>query len=57
MAHVVDKSTPMVTLDSVLVVQEFSDVFSEDLPDLPPNKELEFEIKLLPGSALISIPP
>ena len=34
LAHVVDKSTSKVTLRSVSVVQEFSDVFFKDLPSL-----------------------
>ena len=38
-------------------MQEFSDVFSEDLPRLPPDRELEFGIELLSGSAPIFIPP
>ena len=57
LAHVVDKSTLEVALDNVPIVREFLDVFSKDLSSLPPNKELEFEIELLLGSALISIPP
>ena len=52
-----DKSSPEMTIESVPVVCEFFYVFSDDLPGLPPNRELEFEIELLPGSALISIPP
>ena len=56
LAYVVDKSTLEVALDSVLV-REFPDVFSKDLPSLPPDRELEFEIELLLGSASISIPP
>ena len=56
MAHLVDKSSLKVTLDSVPIVQEFQVVFSKDLPGLPPDRELKFGIKLLPGSALISIP-
>ena len=31
--------------------------FPEDLPGLPPDRELEFGIEVLPGSAPISIPP
>ena len=57
LAHVLDKSGPEVTIESVSVVCEFCDVFPDDLPDLPPNRELEFEIELLLGSALVSIPP
>ena len=53
----IDKSLSEVTLDNVLVVCEFSDVFPEDLPGLPPNRELEFGIELLPSSAPVSIPP
>ena len=39
------------------MVCEFPDVFLEDLPKLPLDKELEFGIKVLPDSAPISIPP
>ena len=34
LAHVVDKSTPEVTLDSVSVVQKSFDVFPKNLPSL-----------------------
>ena len=57
LAYVIDKSSPEVTIKSEPVVCEFFDVFPDDLPGLPPNRELEFEIELLSGSALISIPP
>ncbi|XP_057506527.1 uncharacterized protein LOC130789722 [Actinidia eriantha] len=40
-----------------LIVSEFSDVFLEDLYDLPPKREVEFSIELLPGTAPISMPP
>ena len=53
----VDKSSSKMTINSVLVVQEFLNVFLEDLPGLPPYRELEFRIKLLSGSAPIFIPP
>ena len=45
------------TLESVLVVWEFLDVFFEDLSSLPLNRELEFGIELLSRSAPISIQP
>ena len=51
LAHVIETSTPKVTLESVLVVQEFSDVFPEDLSRLSPNRKLEFGIDLLPRLA------
>ena len=43
------------TLKSELDVQEFLDMFLEDLPRLPPDKELEVGIDLFPGSTLIFI--
>ncbi|XP_058208134.1 uncharacterized protein LOC131321144 [Rhododendron vialii] len=36
-----------------LVVREFPDVFPEELPGLPPEREIEFTIDLLPGTAPI----
>ena len=56
LALVIDKSSSKVTLDSVPIVWEFSDVFSKDLPGLCLHRELEFEIELLSGLAPISIP-
>ena len=52
----IDKSSPEVILDDVPMVRKFPDVFPKDLPGLPPDRELEFEIELLPGSTSISIP-
>ena len=57
LAHVVDTAVIEVKLENVPVVCEFLNVFSKDLPSLPPDKELEFGIEVLPGSAPISIPP
>ena len=37
------------------VVCEFPDVFSEELPGLPPVREVEFTIELLPGTGPISM--
>ncbi|KAL5553902.1 hypothetical protein UlMin_041303 [Ulmus minor] len=34
-----------------------SDVFPEDLPGIPPEREISFEIELLPGSAPVSKAP
>ena len=57
LAHMIDKSSSEVTLDNVPIVFEFPNIFSEDLSGLPLDKELEFGIDLLLGSALIFIPP
>ena len=57
LAHVIDKSSFVVTVENVPMVCEFLDVFPEDLTSLPPNKEFKFEIELLPGSTPVSMPP
>jgi hypothetical protein len=41
----------------VPIVCEYSDVFPDDLPRLPPNYDLEFKIKLIPSTAPISRRP
>jgi len=39
------------------IVCEFPDVFLEDLPGLPPDRDIEFKIDLIPGTAPISRRP
>ena len=41
----------------VPIVQDFLEVFPEELPGLPPEREISFEIELLPGTAPISKAP
>ncbi|XP_069145837.1 uncharacterized protein [Solanum lycopersicum] len=45
------------SIDSVPVVSEFLDVFPEDLPGVPPLREIDFGIDLEPDTKPISIPP
>ena len=39
------------------VVSVFLDVFPDELPGLPPAREIKFEIELMPETRPISIPP
>lgn len=39
------------------MIREFSDVFLDDFPSLPPKKEIEFAIDLAPGTSPISKTP
>ena len=57
LAHVVDARSDEVRLEDVPVVREFLDVFPDDLPSLPPERETDFPIDLVPGTAPISLPP
>jgi hypothetical protein len=42
---------------NIRVVREFLDVFPEELPGMPPDREVEFVIDLLPRTAPISKRP
>jgi hypothetical protein len=44
-------------LKEIRVVQEYPDVFLEDLPGMPPDRDTEFLIELLPGTLPISKRP
>nr|GEV59657.1 putative reverse transcriptase domain-containing protein [Tanacetum cinerariifolium] len=44
-------------LEDVPIVREFSEVFPEDLPGLPPAPQVEFQIDLVPGAALVTWAP
>jgi hypothetical protein len=39
---------------NIRAVRDFLDVFSKELPGMPPDREVEFVIDLLPGTAPIS---
>jgi hypothetical protein len=41
----------------VPVVNEFPDVFPEDMPGMPPDRDIEFVIELKPGTAPIYMTP
>ncbi|KAA0032780.1 pol protein [Cucumis melo var. makuwa] len=54
LASVVDTREVDVSLSSELVVRDYPDVFPEELSGLPPHREVEFAIKLEPGTVPIS---
>ena len=39
--------------EEIRVVREFPDVFPEELPGMPPDRDIEFTIELVPGTAPI----
>ena len=45
--------TAMAEMELIPVVSEFPDVFPEELPGMPPDRELEFAIDLVPGTTPI----
>ncbi|GKE35138.1 putative reverse transcriptase domain-containing protein, partial [Tanacetum coccineum] len=44
-------------LEDVPTVRDFPEVFPEDLPGLPPTRQVEFQINLVPGAAPVARAP
>nr|GEU53729.1 putative reverse transcriptase domain-containing protein [Tanacetum cinerariifolium] len=44
-------------LEDLPVVKEFPEVFLEDLPGIPPTRQVEFQIDLIPGAAPVAWAP
>ncbi|GJW39992.1 putative reverse transcriptase domain-containing protein [Tanacetum coccineum] len=44
-------------LEDVPIVREFPEVFPEELPGLPPTRQVEFQIDLVPGAAPVARAP
>jgi hypothetical protein len=47
----------VIALDEILVVEEYLDVFPEELSGMPPDRDIEFLIELLLGTPPISKKP
>ncbi|GJR78703.1 putative reverse transcriptase domain-containing protein [Tanacetum coccineum] len=56
-AQVIDKKLDEKRLEDILVVREFPKVFPEDLLGLPPVRQVEFQIDLIPGTTPIARAP
>ncbi|GKE95789.1 putative reverse transcriptase domain-containing protein [Tanacetum coccineum] len=41
-------------IEDVLVIHDFPEVFPEELPGLPPSRQVEFRIDLVPGAAPVA---
>ncbi|KAL8105263.1 hypothetical protein AgCh_029162 [Apium graveolens] len=57
LAYVVDSEKSNPGIEDVPIVNEFPDVFPEELPGLPPDRKIEFEINLAPGTEPVSKAP
>ena len=57
LAYVINKEAEPDELQQIPVVREFGDVFPKELPRLPPEREIEFSVELLPSTSPISIVP
>ncbi|XP_075518276.1 uncharacterized protein LOC142552386 [Primulina tabacum] len=58
LASVVDvQKESNLQLQDIVVVKDYPDVFADDVPGLPPDREVEFVIDLIPGTSPISKAP
>jgi hypothetical protein len=49
--------TKAIALEDIKVVREYPDAFTAELPGMPPDRDIEFLIELLPGMPPISKRP
>ncbi|WJZ84253.1 hypothetical protein VitviT2T_003866 [Vitis vinifera] len=56
LAYVVNEENDL-KLEDIPIVRDYLDVFLEDLPGLPPEREVEFTIDVAPGTTSISKAP
>jgi hypothetical protein len=49
--------TKAIALEDIRVVQDYPGIFLEELPVMPPDRDIEFLIELLPGTPPISKRP
>ena len=57
LAHVIDSQVSDVKLEDISMVKVFLDVLPDDLLGLPPDRDVEFIIYLIPSTTLISMAP
>ena len=57
LAYVVDMVKARPSIFDIPTVSDFPDVFSEELPGLPPQREIEVAIDVIPGATPASITP
>nr|GEU68025.1 hypothetical protein [Tanacetum cinerariifolium] len=55
--HIPIEDETLIIRDKKLVVREFPDVFPEELPGLPPVRQVEFQIDLIPEAAPVAHAP
>nr|GEX66623.1 putative reverse transcriptase domain-containing protein [Tanacetum cinerariifolium] len=53
-AQVTEKKSDEKGLEDIPVFREFPEAFPEDLPGLPPVRQVEFQIDLIPGATPIA---
>ncbi|GKA48398.1 putative reverse transcriptase domain-containing protein [Tanacetum coccineum] len=57
LAHVTKKKSKEKRMEDMPIIRDFPEVFPEELPRLPPPRQVEFQIDLVPGAAPVARAP
>nr|GEY73220.1 reverse transcriptase domain-containing protein [Tanacetum cinerariifolium] len=57
LAHVTESKLKEKRIEEVPIIHDFLELFPEELPGLPPSRQLKFQIDLVPGAAPIKRAP
>ena len=52
-----EKKSTTELIRSILVVEEYVDIFLDEIPELPPSKDINFSIDLIPRAGPVSAAP
>ncbi|KAD5803595.1 hypothetical protein E3N88_14955 [Mikania micrantha] len=57
LAHIVNEKDKEKKIEDIPIIRDFPEVFPEDLPGLPPARQVEFRIDLVPGANPVAKSP
>ncbi|KAI3825909.1 hypothetical protein L1987_07638 [Smallanthus sonchifolius] len=57
LAHVIQKEDKKRSVQDIPIIRDFPEVFPDDLPGLPPVRQVEFRIDLIPGANPVAKAP
>ena len=57
LAFILDSKREQVNFENIHVIREFPDVFPEELPGVPPEREVDLSIEVVQGTTPISRAP
>ena len=52
-----EKKSTAEQIRSIPVVDEYADVFPDEIQELPPSRDVDFSINLIPGVGPVSMAP
>ena len=52
-----EKNSTTEHIRSIPKVDEYANVFPDEIPELPPSRDVDFTIDLIPGAGLVSMAP